>query len=180
MSEFSFELVYEFISRPICDTQLPPEDVPPMMSMLYVEDGKIARISHIPDEIVLRFFTGSNGKALLGQAIRETMSLISSGDKFGLTACLVLITEAYFKEVEASKKETIDQLMKTSLVDDPQARECMMVSIYRPELVRMGALPINADRTVSYRELFPMDGKFAGRLSLTPKEEDLPDGAKFH
>lgn len=180
MSDFPFGKVYDFLARPILEITLPPEDVLPMMAMIHVESGEIVKMNNFPDDLVVRFFRDSNGKAMLGQAIREAMTTISSVKRFSESACLVLITEAYFKEVNKPPAEEVKRLMKTSLVGDSEAQECMMISIYRPELVRMGALPISADRTVSYREMFPVEGKLKGKFSLAPEEDDLPNGEKFH
>lgn len=179
MPDFPFEAVHEHFAKPLAGFELGPDDMAPVMAFVRAEGAKLVQVDVIPEFVTNRFFSGPDGKTALGQFIRDSLAKMSELFPDG---GIVVLCEAYFKEVrvenENDKKKLDAYRNKGSLADDPEADECVMISIYSTKEMRIARLPISAGRIVEYRELEPFMAS-AGRLTLNPEEEDLPNGAKY-
>ncbi len=173
MNEFPFQTVYDYFAMPLVTHGLSSELFDPMMCTVAMIDDKIVACTPLPR--VERFFRNGGGKDALGMFLRTSMALI--GDS---AYCLVLMSEAWYKSIQNSDNKPLkDVRPRGSLENDPDAQECIMITIYRPEGTRMGTLFINPDRSLTYSPLHNSTS-IGGRLSTHPDREDLPEGMTQH
>ncbi len=114
-----------------------------------------------------RFFVGPGGTAALGDFIRMVTPAMGAEP-----VCLVLITEAYYLEVPKDQCETMEDAKKARgkgrLEHHPQSKECVMIKMYRPDVMRCGMLKILPGRLVEYMPLIEEQADLGGNLSLNP------------
>lgn len=179
MEEFPFQKVYDHFAQPMVVLSPVPIDLAPSLAIVRMKGEEIENITILPDEHVALFFRNASGKAALGEFLRMSLGLAKANNE---PICLVLMAESYFKQtsIEGSKEETLKRLQKQSLANDPDASECIMISIYRPDEMRMGVMSLNEDRSLNYAPLMPTDGKISGRLTNHPDKDDLPEGMTSH
>lgn len=179
MDNFPFQKVYDHFAQPMVLLSPVPVNFAPSLAIVRMKGDEIDSITLLPEEHVGRFFRDSSGKTALGEFLRMALSMAAQINE---PVCLVLIAESYFKqqEMKGSKEETLNNLKGKSLADDPDASECIMISVYRPEQMRMGVLQLRQDRSLSYAALMPTDGAISGRLTPNPSKEDLPSGMTAH
>lgn len=166
MEEFPFQKVYDHFAHQLVMAGKVPEDIGPSLIIIRLKDGEIERETPLDGNMVGMFFNGSSGKALLGQFIRESMNLAK---KMGESVGMVLMSEAYCRFGEGGKKEAEKIMKRGSLADDPEARECVMVTVYSPDDMRMGTLPMDENRNLTYAPLLFTDAKFMGSLTTNPE-----------
>jgi len=171
---FPFKEVYEHFALPLCTMDLTDGIFPPTIAIVKTEKGKIVNVEILPELAVGLFFRSSEGKANLGQFIRESMGHIGK-----LPYCLVLMTEAYYKTVISTPETDIEALGKSSLTNDPEAQECVVITIHTPDSVQMGYLPFDTNRKLKFVPL-EMNIKATGRLTNHPEKDDLPAGMNVH
>lgn len=164
MPDFPYEEVYEHFARPLVEVGLGTEVLSAMMALALTEGQKVIKVDMLPNAMVRVFFSGPEGKEMLGRFIRDAIAKMP--DK----TCLVLITEAHWRE--AKSLEEAKEADRNGLKNDPKAIEVVMVSIYTRNGQQIGILPIKADRTLEYQPMERMK-KAAGRLTTNPNKEDL-------
>lgn len=179
MEEFPFQKVYDYFAQPLVLASPVPKDLAPSLCIVTANGKEITRVTQLPEEQIALFFRNSAGKIALGNFLRMALSAAKEMDE---PICLVLIAESYFKQatIEGSKEETLKRLKKRSLADDPDASECIMITIYRPDTMRMGILLLQEDRTVTYSPLMPTDGEIVGSMTLNPDVESAKKAATAH
>lgn len=179
MEEFPFQTVYDHFAHELVLRAPVPEDIAPSLCLVRLNDGEIVDVTELPWEQVALFFSNASGKVALGNFLRKALSVAQYVKE---PLCFVLIAEAYFKQakLEGSKAETLKRMKNGSLADDPVASECIMISIYRPDTMRMGVLSLAADRMLNYAPLMPTDGDIVGSLTLNPDVDAAKKAATAH
>lgn len=168
MNAFPFEVVYDYFANGMVRDGLEDDIMPPTLWLVGLNDvGSVGTVRQLDD--ISSFFETRQTKALMGQFIREAVAEI--GDSL---TCLVLMSEAYMKLEKGTKAEDVSQ--KGSLADDPEAKEIVMISVYRPEDMRIGGCPINEDRSVTYAPLQKCTSS-AGSMSLNPSKTTFQEEA---
>lgn len=172
MNAFPWEFIYDAFAKPIAKQGLDKEDMTPKLFAVHVEDGAIVGLQPLP---VAQFFSGPNGKDLLGGIIRSALDTVDDDAPF----CLVMLSEAYMRHVDLPTDEEAEKIQNSSLKDDPKATECVYINIMRKHENRIGALPIMPDRSVKYAPLMHV-GSSSGRFSSTGQDEGFRNFVKRH
>jgi hypothetical protein len=170
MKPFSFETVYEYFARICVEAGLPKDgEHPPMMFLVQTLDDQIVSAKDLP---TVHFFRDNAGKDRLGMLLSMIVPNLPAN------MCLVLMSEAYVRTLQAEPGEKIKDArargnVPQSLADDPQAEEVLLIQIYRPGETRMGRLPIKPDRSLEYRPLEEQHTWAEGRLvpETTPTDK---------
>jgi len=160
--KFPFENVYRHFADEILKDGLGKEGLEPFMAIVKTDWNAIEDIQFIPNILTNKFFSSSLGKDFLGDLIRKVIKEIGTNP-----FCLVIVSEAYFKEMKKPSEEAIKHLEKASLQYDVEAKECIMISIYGPGEQRMGILKIGSDRSLTDDGLLPL-GDITGRMTNNP------------
>lgn len=158
VKEFPFEMVYDHFAKKLVAEGLKEEMMAPMGVFVGIESHEIGSIEAVPSELMNHFFDSVHGKEALSRFIAFIMEQAPEN------GCFVMISEAYYRKKDKPRAEEIKKISSSSLADDPEADECVLIVIHRPEGPEVGMLPIMADRSLKYQPLVE-NAKFSGRLA---------------
>lgn len=160
MNQYPFEAVYKHFAGQVMMQGLTSKMFDPQIHFVKYKDGSVVESMPLPELFVGIFFGAPDGKNALGQFLSGVVPKIDND-----VDCIVVMSEAYVKYNKKKKDEKfdMDEILKRSLADDPDAGECIMITIYRPGTTRIGMLRINKDRSLVWSDLFPSEG-LTGRL----------------
>jgi len=161
MSTFPFEAVYERLARELIGKGLPKGDLPPVILTVVVEGEHVVHVDPFP---IAQMMTSPAGSRAVGALLQRYVPDLPPN------ACAVLISEAYVRSVAADPNAVQGEIRKQAgiprdLKHDPQAREVVVIQLYRPGQQRTGSLPILPGRVLEYAPLEPETAVHAGRLS---------------
>lgn len=171
---FPFEAVHDQLARAIIAKGIPKNAMmPPGLLIVSVDGSQIVDVTPMPAETFLESLAT---KQLLNRFLNITVPRLPAN------TCLALISEAYHRTVEKTGDITNSKDLKAehnipdSLEDDPLAIEVVSIQLFRPESMRVGALPIRPDRTLEYRPLDEPHEVASGRF--VPESTKPPKAAK--
>lgn len=162
---FSFDVAYDYIAHKLLAEGLPQDRcLAPSATIVFIEDRKVYRATRVP---VGEAFDNAREYAAFLQIIRnwtKTPQETPSKD-----FCMIVAVESYMQMSGRIIAETREEGAKKaqaqlpqSLADHPDSVEVVAITIYHRSGAKMGALPINKDRSLTYQPLFSDDKAFAG------------------
>lgn len=175
-SDVPFELAYRHIASQILEQGLPEKGIfEPSATLVFIQHGKVYMETKLPD--IPHLFNSNGGKAMLGQAIHEMLSVPQDDDTKDLF--IVVAAEAYIQTVDRSsdKPITLDDAIRErkkfpkSLAHHPNSVEVVSIMLHHRKALRMGSMLITAERNLVDQGLMPEMSRTFG--NLTPSAEEL-------
>lgn len=144
--EFPFDTVYRYLVAPLIEKGMPDEVLEPTLMLVHASSGAVNAAEVLP---MGRLIERPDTRSVLAwiEVMRTTLPADS---------CFVLIAETFMRSMAARPGETIDQARQrgpSSLANDPEAVEMVVIQIYRPNATRVGMLPIRPGRKLEYAPL---------------------------